>query len=167
MAFLTKTILNKMQNSSNKMNKIIKAALEAKFVGVDVSPVVDVINATPNPIVAAEILLGLYVQPVLPEILPDTKTEVNRKIIDYDRFKNEVKYSYNSREAVEVWVKKEDKESNNLPDYKSENLLKGYYASDVCKKVFLPEEEFRKLYTQVYIYGKVSETTKTSTTSNY
>ena len=156
-----------MQNSSNKMNKIIKAALEAKFVGVDVSPVVDVINATPNPIVAAEILLGLYVQPVLPETLPDTKTEVNRKIIAYDRFKNEVKYSYNSREAVEVWVKKEDKESNNLPDYKSENLLKGYYASDVCKKVFLPEEEFRKLYTQVYIYGKVSETTKTSTTSNY
>lgn len=156
-----------MQNSSNKMNKIIKAALEAKFVGMDVSPVVDVINATPNPIVAAEILLGLYEQPVLPVTLPDTKTEVNRKIIDYDRFKNEVKYSYNSREAVEVWVKKEDKESNNLPDYKSENLLKGYYASDVCKKVFLPEEEFRKLYTQVYIYGKVSETTKTSTTSNY
>ena len=156
-----------MQNSSNKMNKIIKAALEAKFVGMDVSPVVDVINATPNPIVAAEILLGLYVQPVLPETLPDTKTEVNRKIIDYDRFKNEVEYSYNSREAVEVWVKKEDKESNNLPDYKSENLLKGYYASEVCKKVSLPEEEFRKLYTQVYIYGKVSETTKTSTTSNY
>lgn len=149
------------------MNKIIKAALEAKFVGMDVSPVVDVINATPNPIVAAEILLGLYEQPVLPETLPDTKTEVNRKIIDYDRFKNEVEYSYNSREAVEVWVKKEDKESNNLPDYKSENLLKGYYASDVCKKVSLPEEEFRKLYTQVYIYGKVSETTKTSTTSNY
>ena len=156
-----------MQNSSNKMNKIIKAALEAKFVGMDVSPVVDVINATPNTIVAAEILLGLYVQPVLPETLPDTKTEVNRKIIDYDRFKNEVKYSYNSREAVEVWVKKEDKESNNLPDYKNENLLKGYYASDVCKKVSLPEEEFRKLYTQVYIYGKVSETTKTSTTSDY
>ena len=156
-----------MQNSSNKMNKIIKAALEARFIGMDVSPVVDVINATPNPIVAAEILLGLYVQPVLPETLPDTKTEVNRKIIDYDRFKNEVKYSYNSREAVEVWVKKEDKESNNLPDYKSENLLKGYYSSDVCKKVSLPEEEFRKLYTQVYIYGKVSETTKTSTTGNY
>ncbi len=149
------------------MNKIIKAALEAKFAGMDVSPVVDVINATPNQIVAAEILLGLYEQPVLPETLPDTKMEVNRKIIDYDRFKNEVEYSYNSREAVEVWVKKEDKESNNLPDYKSENLLKGYYASDVCKKVSLPEEEFRKLYTQVYIYGKVSETTKTSTTSNY
>lgn len=149
------------------MNKIIEVALKAKFTGIDVNPILEIINATPNPLIATEILLGVYEQPVIPKTLPDTNTEVNREVIGYDRFNNEVRYTYNRREATEVWVKKEDKESNNLPDYKSENLLRGYYASDVCKKVSLPEEAFRELYTQVYIYGQVSKEKKSSTTSSF
>ena len=42
------------------MEKVIKALLEAKFPKVDSNNLMTVINATANPVVATEILTGLY-----------------------------------------------------------------------------------------------------------
>ena len=49
------------------MEKIIKIALEAKFPGIDLTNLLDVLNATGNAVVATEILLGIYEEPNIPE----------------------------------------------------------------------------------------------------
>ena len=78
------------------MNKIIKAALAAKFNASDVEVLLEVISKTENPEVATELLLGIYEQPdvnlaVHPNYEPNQQ---NKMFIRYDKWRDRVYYSY-------------------------------------------------------------------------
>lgn len=75
---------------------LIKFALETRFEKVQVDSIMEIIWKTPNPIVAAHKLLGIYISPVInAECHPDVnKQELDKKIIGYDEWKDEVEYEY-------------------------------------------------------------------------
>ena len=75
------------------MDKIIVVALKANFPGININAVMDVINATPNPVVATETLLGIYEEP---EIAYQSMVERNTvcTFVSFDKYKERVTYKY-------------------------------------------------------------------------
>ncbi len=88
--------LMKNTENTNEMYRLIKFALETKFEAPQVNSIMEIIWKTPNPIVAAHKLLGIYVTPVInEECHPDvTKQELDKKFIAYDEWKDEIEYGY-------------------------------------------------------------------------
>ncbi len=86
------------------MNKIIKAALTAKFQGADIDAILSVINATPNPEMAIEILLGVYDPPLIPFHVQDGKSI--RTYIKEDEWKKEIVYSYEASKTISGYFPK-------------------------------------------------------------
>lgn len=80
------------------MNKIIKAALTAKFQNADIDAILNVINATPNPEMATEILLGVYEAQLIPRRVQD-----GERILTYvkgNEWTKEIVYSYQSNKVM-------------------------------------------------------------------
>jgi hypothetical protein len=88
--------LMKNTENTNEMYELIKFALETKFEAPQVNSIMEIIWKTPNPIVAAHKLLGIYVTPVInEECHPDvSKQELDKKFIAYDEWKDEIEYEY-------------------------------------------------------------------------
>lgn len=133
------------------MNKIIKALLEAKFPTVDAETLLEVINSTPNPQVATEILCGLYETPVFArsptklDNFNNTKREIT--FISYDKFKAEITYSYQEVEKIVGWIAKgEEKVVENMVSKKS-------WSDDAAKELSISEKELRDGYDKVEIFG--------------
>jgi len=88
------------------MNKIIEVALSNKF-GTDATVnLMEVIGATPNPEMAAEILLGVYEQPKLESIVMDSRGCI-RNITSVDYWANTVHYSYTEEITKHIYVDKD------------------------------------------------------------
>ena len=73
------------------MEKIIRIALEAKFQNVDLTNLLEVINATGNAVVATETLLGIYEAPQIPETAIIYNERCN--FVSFNKYSNEVIYS--------------------------------------------------------------------------
>ena len=77
------------------MNKIILAALSAAFPSINCASLLEVVNATPNPVVATEKLIGCYEPPVIPE-LSNCYTErwskeySQARFVSFDQWTNKV-----------------------------------------------------------------------------
>ena len=148
------------------MEKVILALLKVKFAGVDVNALMEIIHATPNPVVATELLCGLYEAPVInplpkPEYRPTSET--NFIMQSFDKFKNEITYTYTSVKSKEVWLKK----GQALPAFEDTTVVSVsdyYYREDMAKKLGLSDEE-AKTYEKRYVLGPVQEGIKTSTCS--
>jgi hypothetical protein len=85
------------------MNKIIKAALAAKFNNANVDALLEVVNATENPEAATELILGVYEQPQInlaahPNFCPD---EQNKMFVRYDKWRDRIIYSYQYTKKTE------------------------------------------------------------------
>jgi hypothetical protein len=88
------------------MNKIIEVALSNKF-GTDATVnLMEVIGATPNPEMAAEILLGVYEQPKLESIVMDSRGCI-KTATSVDYWNSNVKYSYTEEVAKHIYVDRE------------------------------------------------------------
>ncbi len=90
------------------MDKIIAAALKAQFSGINIDTIMDVINATANPVVATEVLLGIYEEP---NIAYQSMVEKDKVCIfvSFDKYKERVSYKYNStRTRVNYFLTKEE-----------------------------------------------------------
>ena len=135
------------------MNKIVKALLEAKFPTINVEDLLEVVNATPNPTIATEVLCGLYESPFVNKTKEDSDSEVEKELVSYNKYENRVLYSYFKRESRRVTVLKERTEE---PTFETKDI-KGYYKSEKAKELGLTEEEFLKLYEEVVVYGKTHE----------
>ena len=95
--------------------KILTFALSQKFTkSDDLAAITEVINATSNPQVAALILLGLYEMPEIKvterTTIPDNSVYRSNKVVDfkavlieYDKFNNKVKFSYEISTAKTRW----------------------------------------------------------------
>ena len=91
-------MLKLMKNTENKdeLYELIKFALGTKFEAIQIPSIMEIIWKTPNPIVAAHKLLGIYTFPVINvECHPDVnKQELDKKAIAYDEWKDEIEYEY-------------------------------------------------------------------------
>lgn len=128
------------------MNKIIEFALSAKF-GKDIEPIMEVLQATGNAPVAAEMLLGIYKEPEIfckNDILSnekDNKTDI--EFITYERFQNDVVFRYHRIIRKEAWFKKGD-----MP-HKDYIASERYWAEDAAKQVGLSIDEFKAIHERI------------------
>jgi hypothetical protein len=77
------------------VEKIVKAALTAKFTNVNIEHLIEIINATPNAVVATEIMLGVYSEPEIAHKRVDSKgSEGILTFKSYNKWENRVHYSY-------------------------------------------------------------------------
>ena len=144
-----------------KTNKILKALLQAKFPELDIDALVEIINATPNPEVATEVLCGLYEEPELPMQPANLKqfntSSKNITFLSYDKYNERVYYTYNYQPAREQWCPND----SGLPAYDDKDkVLSDYYPQDVAKKLNIPLEEFTNTYTRFTIYGEIEKETR-------
>jgi hypothetical protein len=76
----------------------------------------EVINATPNPLMATEILLGTYEQPEIPETTVYKDTLRTVKSVDY--WLDQVKYTYEVAETKGFYIHEDtDKDQVTIENY--------------------------------------------------
>jgi hypothetical protein len=73
------------------MDKIMKAALTGKFGAEAVPSIMEVIGNTPNAVMAAEILLGVYTPIELVEVINNKRLKT---LVNVDEWNNRVTYRY-------------------------------------------------------------------------
>lgn len=125
------------------MNKIIRAALAAKFQG-NVDNIIAVVNATPNSEMATEILLGIY------EPIQLSKKVENRgdlyTLISVDEWNRQVMYSYERKKSMSAYFPEGTKQTDvTIENFKS-----------------LQEEGKRDVYIRI----ETGETEKTESTTS-
>jgi len=84
------------------MNKIIEVALTGKFGAEAVTNLMEVIGATCNPEMAAEILLGVYVKPEIPNTIFENNTK--KTVVSVDYWDGNVRYSYEEEVTKHIYV---------------------------------------------------------------
>ena len=106
------------------MNKIIKVALEAKFPGLDLTSLMEIIVATGNEVVATETILGIYETPEIPE----TSIRYNDlcTFISFNKYKEEVKYSRPTTRKKSLYF--ETQEAADICSEYDETIGKDYYS---------------------------------------
>jgi hypothetical protein len=85
------------------MNKIMKVAFTAMYPSMNIDTLLEVINATRNPVIAAEKLLGIYEEPVLLMYWRPENPEKSRKLIGFSWNvveRDQVEYEYQSKETT-------------------------------------------------------------------
>jgi len=96
------------------MNKIIAAALSAKFPNSDIPTLLEIVGATGNPVVATEMLLGIYQNPSIPK-----SVRLRGKVhtfISYDKWANSVISSYPSTRSRHNYFETEE-EANSATEW--------------------------------------------------
>lgn len=87
------------------MTKIIEKLLTVIFPTVDVNNLLEIINATPNPEIATEIICGLYVEPSLPQKVQDKETrELTFKL--YNKWNGKIEYTYKKDKVLSAYFPK-------------------------------------------------------------
>ncbi len=122
------------------MNKIIEVALTGKFGTEAVPSLMEVINITPNPEMATEILLGIYTQPKIPStVVNEQGLEKTATHIDYWRMR--VSYSYQEEVRQHIYVDQDcDTSVITLENYKE---FERDYGSGNIKSHRIPTGEIR------------------------
>lgn len=123
------------------MEKIIKALLEAKYPTVNVASLLEIVNATPNPSLATEILCGLY-EEAMPCEYSSTQYDDKRvcKFVKYDKWQDRVTYSYMKEKILSMYVPKElDTSVITLENYKDYKVA--WINQDETKSFYLPTGE--------------------------
>jgi len=123
------------------MNNIERKLLSVTLTNVNIDLLEEIINATPNPSVAVEIMCGLYVEPNVPQHI--LKDDVVRTLISFDKWNDNVSYSYEQKKTVyEYFPAGTKKEDVSVENYKS--LVCGYSDDAVRIGIVTGEVEIRK-----------------------
>jgi hypothetical protein len=109
--------------------KIIQELLKMKFPSVDTNSLMEIINATPNPELATEIMCGIYTEPTV-----GSHTRVKHRdrglciFVSYHKWSNEITYAYEQEETKGAYFPKGTlKEDVNMENF---NSLKVSSSSD-------------------------------------
>jgi len=99
------------------MKTIVEVALATKFDEKQVPSILEIIGATPNPEMATEILLGIYVQPVLKDTA--VRNNVVLTLVSADYWTSRVNYEYQDEIKKSFYIHKDtDKSLITLDNYK-------------------------------------------------
>ena len=89
-----------------EFSKVYKSALECKFHGISVNNLLTVIYNTPNAEIAMEMVLGIYEQPEIEQVVCSEKG-VKYTFESYNVFDQEVRYSYSKNKSINIYVGKD------------------------------------------------------------
>ena len=121
-------------------NSIIEIALGTKFNPEQIAGVLELINATPNAQVALEVILGVYVEPVVPNTPEDMSrfpsNYRNIKFISYDKYTNQVEYSYNTMLLTKGWIE------IGLDIDRANIVSNRDWSNDAAKELGIPQDDF-------------------------
>ena len=134
------------------MEKIIKIALEAKFPGIDLTNLLDVLNATGNAVVATEVLLGIYEEPNIPEHALLYKTPAT--FVSFDKYKEEVRYSEDTFTTKSLYFDSEEL-ANECVEYDPSMGRDSYHRKpgDFRKEFQISIKEFNTIDLKVWMEG--------------
>ena len=120
------------------MNKIIEVALTGKFGAEAVPSIMEVIGVTPNPEIAAEILLGVYVKPEIPSTVVNAQG-LEKTATHSDYWGMRVSYSYQEEVRKHIYVDQDcDTSVITLENYKA---YERDYGSGNIKSFRIPTGE--------------------------
>lgn len=102
------------------MNKITKLALGLSYPQDKISALLEIVNATPNPTMATEILLGVYEKPKLPSKVKTKEGQI-RVMKSTDYWTESVSYNYLQNKRIGAYYPKEVNEKQ-LNDNNWESL---------------------------------------------
>ena len=88
------------------MFKIIEVALIGKFGAEEVTNLMEVIGATPNPEMATEILLGIYEKPTFADNVTDSRKKV-RTLLTINEWTKDICYSYEEEITKSFYIHKD------------------------------------------------------------
>jgi hypothetical protein len=123
------------------MNKIIEVALTGKFGAEAVTNLMEVIGATPNPEMAAEILLGIYVQPELPHTVANAQG-LEKTAVHIDYWNSDITYTYDEEVRKHMYIDKDadtslitmDNYKEYERDYDKGNITSFYLSTGEIKQ---------------------------------
>ena len=142
-------------------NLIVFALKQKLGESVNVDAVMQILEATGNPVVAAELFLGIYNQPnVLGQesvFHNDEFKETNIQFVSFDKFTDMIHYTCNIIDTKVAWFPKATPEE----DLTIDNIVsEANYAEYAANDLLIPTAEFNELYERV-IYER---TPRVSTT---
>jgi hypothetical protein len=108
------------------MNKIMEVALKGKF-GENVTEIMEIVNATPNPVMAVEILLGVWEKVEIPEIV--RRHDIPRYMHNVNYWTDDVNYKYQEEETKHMYVDK-DLDTSIITPENYEEYKKNYVEGD-------------------------------------
>lgn len=123
------------------MEKIIKIALEAKFPGINLENLMEVLRATGNAAVAAETLLGIYEEPNIPKQSQLYKSLATFE--SFDKYKGLVKYSVDSFDTKILYFDSEEV-ANECVEY-DPSIGRNYFSKkdgDFKKEFKIPSKSY-------------------------
>ena len=151
----------------SQLSKIQKIALGTIFNPSQMEALEQVLNATSNPEVAIELLLGVYEQPYINAIPAEfNQNHQNIEFVSYDKFKDEVTYRYQYASTKYHWFAKEVKDFI-VPN----SVAEGSYSVDAVaqyNKTFDCEislEDFKRMFISKSIVVSVDEKVQTNSVS--
>ena len=99
------------------MKTINEIALATKFPQETISSLIEIVNATVNPTVAMETLLGIYTEPTISKV--KTANDKLYYFDSYDKWNDRVSYYYNDYDSKHIYVSKDtDTDLINEDNYK-------------------------------------------------
>ena len=122
------------------MEKIIKKLLTVTFPSSDVSSLMEVIYATPNPQIATEIICGLYEEQFVAQ--QSKKDNVVRTLVSYDKWRDRVDYSYVREKTKDGYFFKDVKDTVTLENFDS--LKQSWSSGKDLVSLSLPTGEFEE-----------------------
>jgi len=141
----------------NKMNKLSRLLLEKSIVGVDINALIEILDATPNPEMAVEIVLGVYEAPEISEtpMYDMGKQKDFVRMVSYDKWSDEVNYEYRSKKSRQVYVKK----GSETPSWEeAASLVEYQYNSSPVLKLGISKQEFEEDWTSITVYRDIDGT---------
>lgn len=142
------------------MNKIIAAALSAIYPNVKIDNLVEVINATPNPIMATDMLLGVYESPKVSHVVTDGQHEY--RLLSVDEWRSQISYSYFVEEKKGFYfpqgTQKEDLTLENYKEFQRDGNTDVYYLLSTGeyreKTGIMPIEQWTKMTPVIVQYDE-------------
>ena len=146
------------------MNKLSRLLLEKSIVGVDINALVEILDATPNPEMAVEIVLGVYEAPEVSEtpMYDMGKQKDFVRMLSYDKWSDQVLYEYRNKKTKQVYVKK-DSETPSWEEAAS--LVEYQWNSSPILKLGVSKQEFDEDWTYVAVYRDIDGTEEIHTGS--
>ena len=94
------------------MNKIMQKLLEVTYPAINTESLLEIVNATPNPEIATEMLCGLYVEPTIVHKRVMSEREGILTFTSFDKWNNRVNYSYLQKDTKSTYFPKGTKVSD-------------------------------------------------------
>lgn len=127
-------------------NKLERIALQSKFNDEHIDALLEIANATENPQIAIELLLGIYEEPYIATCVEHPEKGI-ATFKWYDKFRDRVWYSYQKKKTKAIYVDKNVDESIiNIDNYEQYSKV---YSKDV-KTIWITLNEWESIEDYCY-----------------